>query len=343
MTAPSLNPEELAGLLDRDGYSGLDGRPLPAVLDTSCVRTGLHYQLANGGPPASVTTGQDGVVRLFMEYDTLVETNARLPRFAKQFKAPESELRRVLNEDWLPYIEVVKLPPSLRELDRRALAVREKDTDDYPVAALAALLSPCILLTRNHTDFTALGVRTESQGVDAVMAVLGVKVGQVHLNAVVMVPALPVRLIGGTAKWVSEKIGPAAWVVLVVIVVGGIWLYFRQPLERRERIKEVGGKVGTFLLDEYMDAATEVGKARVELHACLVPKPDERSRMSAVLRELAMSPDSLSAQQLADLISPALRPRVAELREYMRANDTLFNQVRRGGFVLGRHYTLRGP
>jgi hypothetical protein len=45
MTAPGLNHEELVGLLDLDGYSGLDGRPLPAVLDTSCVRTGLHYKL----------------------------------------------------------------------------------------------------------------------------------------------------------------------------------------------------------------------------------------------------------------------------------------------------------
>lgn len=35
-----LGPEELAALLDdRADW------PLPAVLDTSCVRTGLHHQL----------------------------------------------------------------------------------------------------------------------------------------------------------------------------------------------------------------------------------------------------------------------------------------------------------
>jgi hypothetical protein len=62
------------------------------------------------------------------------------------------------------------------------------------------------------------------------------------------------------------------------------------------------------------------------------------------LRELAVSEESLSAQQLADLLDPPLRPPVAEIRAYLRANDkTLFNQVRRGGFVLGRHYQLPEP
>jgi hypothetical protein len=85
MTAtPTLSPEELAKLLaDAEEYFDLDRRPLPAVLDTACVRTGLHFQLSNGFPPKSVTTAQDGVVRLFMEYDTLTETSAHLPKFAK--------------------------------------------------------------------------------------------------------------------------------------------------------------------------------------------------------------------------------------------------------------------
>lgn len=46
------------------------------VLDTACVRTGFHYQLSIGSPPASVTTARDGTVRLFMEYDTLVQRAA---------------------------------------------------------------------------------------------------------------------------------------------------------------------------------------------------------------------------------------------------------------------------
>ena len=88
-----LSPEELTELFDGLD-SGLGNWPLPAVLDTACVRTGLHYQLRNGSPPASVTTARDGMVRLFMEYDTLTETLAHLPKFAASFgssrRAPAS-------------------------------------------------------------------------------------------------------------------------------------------------------------------------------------------------------------------------------------------------------------
>jgi hypothetical protein len=55
-----------------------------------------------------------------------------------------------------------------------------------------------------------------------------------------------------------------------------------------------------------------------------------------------MTQESLSAQQLAELIDPSVRPSVADLRACLRAKDkTLFTQVRRGGFALGRHYKLK--
>jgi hypothetical protein len=82
-----LSPEELTELLDSLDC-GLDRRPLPAVLDTACVRTGLHYQLRNGFPPASVTMARAGEVRLFMEYETLTETGKKLPKFARDLASP---------------------------------------------------------------------------------------------------------------------------------------------------------------------------------------------------------------------------------------------------------------
>jgi hypothetical protein len=344
--ATTLSQEELAALFaEADAsFSDLGYGTLPAVLDTSCVRTGLHYQLSNGSPPASVTTAQDGSVHLFMEYDTLVETQRKLTKFARDLGVTTAELTRILNEDWLPHIDVVKIPPGLRQVDRRAVEVRGCDADDYPAAALAALLSPCILLTHNYTDFAALGVRTESQGVDAVLAMVDLKIGRMHMRAVVLLPEAPVRIAGATVKWASERFGPVTWVILGVIAIGGICWYRKQLPERRERIKEVALDIGTRLMDEYEKATTEVQQARVQLHACVVPSPKHRTPVSAILRELAMSEESLSAQQLADLLDPPLRPPVAEIRAYLRANDkTLFAQVRRGGFALGRHYQLPEP
>jgi hypothetical protein len=335
-----LPSEDLAGLLEQLDPS-LYRRPVPAVLDTDCVRTGLHYQLTKGAPPASVTTARDGMIRLFMEYDTLIETIARLPRFAGQLGVPVADLRRMLDEDWLPHIQVVTLPPELRQLDPRAAAVNDADANDYAAAALAALLSPCILLTRNRRHFAALGVHASTQGIDAVMAVIAIEAGEMRVQMALAVPAAPVRLAVAGGKWASERIGPVAvGVILLAAAAGGIWWYSRQPAERRERIKEGAGTAGKFYMAKYAAATGAVLQAQADLRGCLVPRPEQRSVTSAVLRELAVAPESLSAQQIADLLAPSVRPRVTDLRAFLRANDAMFAQVRRGGYEFGLRYEL---
>ncbi len=64
--------EEIAAFLaEAAELNSLDPRrrPLPAVLDTDFIRTGLHAQLSKGMPPRSVQSARDGSLRLFMEYD----------------------------------------------------------------------------------------------------------------------------------------------------------------------------------------------------------------------------------------------------------------------------------
>jgi hypothetical protein len=278
-----------------------------------------------------------------MEYDTLAETRDRLPKFAGQMGVPVTELRRVLNEDWLPHIDVVKLPGSLREADPRVLQVRDRDAQDYPAAALAALLSPCLLLTHNYKHFGALGVRTHKQGVDGVMAVVAINVGEMQVHGVVMVPAVPARAAGAAFKWSYDRIGPVTWAILGVLIGGGICWYCRQPAERRERIKQVAGEIGAGYLQQYGAAAEVAYRGRLLLRACVVPMPEHRSTVSAILREFALAEESLSAQQLADLLDPPVRPSVADLRAWLRQHDgTIFDQVRHGGFVLGSRCRLPG-
>ena len=78
-------------------------------------------------------------MRMFMAYETLVETQGKLPKFARQFGVPVAELTRIVNE-WLPYIRVVKLPTALRELDQRALDVGARP-GRYPAAPGSAAVS----------------------------------------------------------------------------------------------------------------------------------------------------------------------------------------------------------
>lgn len=133
-----LTEQELAALLadaQEVGQLGLHRGPLPAVLDTDFVRTGLDYQLSKGSPPRSVRTARDGSLRPLMEHDTLTETGRKLPTFVTQLGVPEADLRQILNQDWLPHIDVVKLPDSLRDADLRAHRVRDLDPGDFPAAA----------------------------------------------------------------------------------------------------------------------------------------------------------------------------------------------------------------
>jgi hypothetical protein len=59
----------------------------------------------------------------------------------------------------------------------------------------------------------------------------------------------------------------------------------------------------------------------VLLRACVVPRPEQRSAVSAILRELALAEESLSTQQLAELLDPPVRPSVADLRAWLRRLD----------------------
>ncbi len=196
------------------------------------------------------------------------------------------------------------------------------------------------MLTHNHNDFAALGIRATSQGIDAVMAVIEINIGEMQVHAVLVAPALPIRLASAGVKWASERIGPATWLILLLAGAGGIYWYRKQSPERRERIKKVAGDIGMHFMNEYANATEVVQEARLKLRANLVSKPEQRSTASAILRELAVAPESLSAQQLAELLDPQLRPRVADLRAYLRGNEALFARVRRGGFELGRNYAL---
>jgi len=348
---PPLNPETVVlPRLDPDQIrathtlSELREGPIPVVLDTSCVRTGLHFQLSTGRLPASLDNLRSGRTRMYMEAETLDETWERLPRFARQLNVATSTLEKLFANDWMPSMSIVSVSDAVRALDERAVAVHDLDPDDYPTAALAALLSPCIVLTHNYRHFRPLGVTAESQGLDAVFAAMRVRAGESHMQGIVLVPASPVIAVGATTKWAADKFGPIAWIALMVLVAGGVFAYQKQPVERKDRIKRVASEAGNLLAEQYGQATLALQQAQDELGAYVVPGPEDRSVTSAVFRKLATAGDSMSAQQLCDALDGPVRPDVDSLRKYMHANKTtVFQEVRRGSFTLGTHYRVVLP
>ncbi len=110
--------------------------------------------------------------------------------------------------------------------------------------------------------------------------------------------------------------------ILLLAAAGGVYWYQKQPPERRDRIKEIAGDIGTHFMNEYADASEAVQQARLNLRANLVPSPSGAARPRRSCEELTVAPESLSAQ-LADLLDAPLRPRVADLRAYLRGNEAL--------------------
>jgi hypothetical protein len=189
-----------------------------------------------------------------------------------------------------------------------------------------------------------LGVRVWSQSIDAIVALLDVRVGETRVQGVAMVPAAPVYAVGAATKWAQDRIGPAAWIVLAAFVVGGIYLYRRQPQERRRTIRTVAGEIGNFLMEEATNAMNEVQQAQDQLSGCVVPAPPERTVPAAVFRLLAMAEDSMSAHEIYEALDDTVRPAVQPLRTWLHRNKTtVFQEVRRGSFLLGNRYRLTQP
>src|SRR5258708_15594018 len=90
-------------------------------------------------------------------------------------------------------------------------------------------------------------------------------------------------------------------VFLGLVVIGGIYWYRKQAPERRERIKEVTFDIGSRPMDQFEIAVAEVQLERVQVHACVLASPGRRAPVSAILRELARSDQSLAAQPNAHL------------------------------------------
>jgi hypothetical protein len=247
----------------------------------------------------------------------------------------------MFGNDWLPHISVVSLPESVRCLDHRAIAVGDLDFGDYPAAALAALLSPCILLTGNHHHFAPLGISYSRQFSDALIAAIDLRAGEYQIQGIIMVPAAPVYAAGAATKWAYGKVGPVALLLLAAVIVSGVFLYRRQPTERREAIRIVAGRFGEGFMEQYAEAQRAVNSAQNQLFACLVPPPDKRSIPSAVLRLLATACDSMSAEQISEGLPAEVQPSVDTLRRWMQVNKPLlFSEARRGSFRLGNRYSI---
>ena len=101
--------------------------------------------------------------------------------------------------------------------------------------------------------------------------------------------------------------------------------------------------MGQYLLEEANKATAALNEASDRLASCAVPSPEERTITATVLRKLAIADESMSAQQLCDLIDRPFRPTATSVRAFLHSHKpSVFCEVRRGSFILGSRYTVVG-
>jgi len=312
--------------------------PFLAVLDTSFFHSAFKYQLAHDGAvPLSLQAAQQAAITLFMAEETVWQLFDKIPEFAESLNTTAVTLESLFAKAWAPWITSVDL--SSMPADARAQVVLDRDPTDRPAATLATLLSPCLLLATDK-DFESLApVESWTPGelpsaVVAVSTTLVVGQATVRVNATVMVPVLPVAVVGGGVCWLGGRLGVSPWLLAAAIVGGGAFLYMRLDAERRAAARKALADVGTTLLEELVRAQAAQQAALRDLEHRVVPYLGPRSVEAVVLRELAVAGEAISAQRLWERLDPATRPSVTRVRALLRG-DPAVALAGRGVWTLG--------
>ena len=240
-------------------------RPPPRA---SCPRSWIPTSSVPGSTISSkqgklaqvrVERRSEGSLRLFMEYDTLVETEAEATQVRRGSSACQwTSCGASSTRNWLPNIDVVQPPPwaagagSPGRCERPSTATwTTSRRPRWPPCCRPACCSPT---TTSTSAPWACGPATRA--LNGVMAVLAINVGEVQSACSHRGPGPPLPRRGCRHELGHREVRPRRLGdPLGLVVAGGIYWYFKQPPERRDTIKKVAGSMGTHIMEEYGAAA----------------------------------------------------------------------------------------
>ena len=161
----------------------------PVVVDANALASDAYYAAAHRGHSSLLLTAGLGTIRLFTPTHIFGKVYAELDKLAY---SPRTELRqeatRIWETEYLRKLRFVDVSGVMID-DPRVLATAMRDEEDEPVAKLAALLGPCILLSHDKhlrglgaggTDWRPIAVASR----DAMMPAQAMVVGAIPATMV---------------------------------------------------------------------------------------------------------------------------------------------------------------
>src|SRR6266851_5234936 len=122
----------------------------PVVVDANALASDAYYAAAHDGHSSLLLAAGLGTIRLFTPTHIFGKVYAQLdhPEY-EPWQELKHEARRMWEREYLAKLRFVDVS-DVEVDDPRVLAAATKDEEDEPVAKLAALLGPCILLSHDR-------------------------------------------------------------------------------------------------------------------------------------------------------------------------------------------------
>lgn len=258
---------------------------------------------------------------------------------ARDVGASAAEAFSVWNEIFLPRVRVIDFDDQAIS-DPRIDAVRERDPDDAPTAALAVALAPCLLLTDNRDDFLPLGL-AERPVNDISLDIWEVSQLVTGANGAMMVTGLTGVGAYEGAKKVVETVGRDGAILIGLLLVGAAYLWWKsEPGGRfREGAAALGREAGPPLMkavERGLDANQRVSAMAIQ------PADDRPSGFRYLAQRLAVGQTTMTTTEIARFLRDGgyRFKNEGDYRTLTRswlAATPMFFELQRGHWSLGYH------
>jgi hypothetical protein len=302
---------------------------LVAVVDTDVILANLIHQARATVTPRLLRAASDGTVRLFAANHVYFETYDKLSEVAADTGLDVATLRELFEEEHLPLITFVNMSG---EFSGR---VPVTDAKDVPTAALADLISPCVLFSRDrHLRDPGLAPPNWLEVAGAAVHAGELDRRERGLGITIYAPSASVTLL---IRWVARRLGVSPW-----LVAGGLgaWMYavLRDPKRRRAAGEWISRAAEAFTEVVAQGEIAQAAGLR-EIRTASLPEPTEPTVVHAVARTLAWAPEPLLAGEVTDLLDalPGGEPlTVADVRSVLNSCST-FVRRQHARYQLGRY------